>query len=195
MPIARAPAMSVRRRSPTCSARSAGTSPSEVSARAKIGRVGLVDADLVGERPAVEVLEHAAALEEAAQQLAAGEADVADDPGADALRLELGQRLLEPVVDDQVGRRARVGERLDEVVAQPLGDGDPRSSTARSAAITGVNWRPARQCSEWIRHVSSNVRRTVSGGTSLSRSSSLQRACGAPSAIRRASRAIVSQKS
>jgi hypothetical protein len=71
----------------------------------------------------------------------------------------------------------------------------PRSSTARSAAITGVNCRPARQCSEWIRHVSSNVRRTVSGGTSLSRNSSLHARVRRAISESSGSRAIVSQKS
>ena len=75
------------------------------------------------------------------------------------------------------------------------GTATPRSSTARSTAITGVNCLPARQCSEWIRHVSSNVRRTISGGTSLSRSSSLQARVRRSSSVSCASRAIVSQKS
>jgi hypothetical protein len=43
-------------------------------------RRGLVVADLVGESPAGEVAEQALAIEELAQQLATGEADVADDP-------------------------------------------------------------------------------------------------------------------
>jgi hypothetical protein len=43
-------------------------------------RRGLVVTDLVGERPAREVSEQALAIEESAQQLAASEADVADDP-------------------------------------------------------------------------------------------------------------------
>ena len=61
--------------------------------------------------------------------------------------------------------------------------------------MTGVNWRPERQCSLWILQVSSNARRTASGGTSLSRRSSLQARVRRSSSDSVASRAIVSQKS
>ena len=178
-----------------CSARSAGTSPSDVQRAGEDRRVGLVDADLVGERPAVEVRQQAAAARGIRAGARRGEPDIADDPGADAATCELRERLLQPLVDEQVRGRPGVGERLDQVLAQAVDTTTPRSSTARSAAMTGVNWRPERQCSLWILQVSSNARRTASGGTSLSRRSSLQARVRRSSSDSVASRAIVSQKS
>src|SRR5204862_7604819 len=84
----------------------------------------LVAPALAGDRPAAGQREDAAAVQELAQLLAGREADVADDPGADAAELQLRQRLLEAFVDDQVGRRACVGEGLDELGAQGIRDGD-----------------------------------------------------------------------
>ena len=86
--------------------------------------IGLVDPDLVGERPVVEVPQHAVTFEVAEQGRRRREADVADDPQPDAPLEQHGQRLAHPVEEGQLGPLPLAGEGRQQVGADPSDAGD-----------------------------------------------------------------------